>query len=115
MAGDHLHSVLLKGNPIAEAVFKDESTVIASVLDDNGLKTIMKINLIDKSITPLSIATRNNIYNLFLEKEDLFFEADYQGAVNIFKYSLATKKYSRCTNEVIIGSKNFLLFNWKTA
>ncbi len=108
MAGDHLHSVLLKGNPIAEAVFKDESTVIASVLDDNGLKTIMKINLIDKSITPLSIATRNNIYNLFLEKEDLFFEADYQGAVNIFKYSLATKKYSRCTNEVIMAQTPYL-------
>lgn len=87
---------------IVEAVFKTDSKLLAITLDELGYKEISEIDLLTKEITPLSPQTRNNIFALSYD-DQLYFEADDMGAVNIFSYDFTKEEYSKCTEEYIAG------------
>ncbi|MBT4791611.1 MAG: hypothetical protein HON90_08580 [Halobacteriovoraceae bacterium] len=91
----------IKNQLITEAAWLNDHSVIAFSINNRGKKQILSINLDNNSVTELSPHTRNNFYNLKIKAETLFFEADYQGKVNIFRYNLTNKIYSQCTHEVI--------------
>lgn len=83
-----------------EAIYSSGNKILAIALEENGEKKIISISK-DKSIKTLLPASRNNIYSLSTSKDEVYFEADYQGRVNIFSVGLKTKKVKQCTFEEI--------------
>ncbi|MCO4756183.1 MAG: hypothetical protein KC478_17000, partial [Bacteriovoracaceae bacterium] len=98
--GKKLKEVKLKDKIISEAIwYKDQA--IAIVLDKQGMKSIGRVDLEKQSFTPMQSANRNNIYNLSINGDRVFFEADDQGVVNIASMDVNTSKLYSCSNEVI--------------
>lgn len=93
-----------ENHQFAEAVWKNDSEVFIIILDMNGYKQVIHYNIIDKTFKTLIPTTRNNIFYLQAYDDSLYFEADDEGAVNIFKIDLSSQDILRCTNTNLITS-----------
>lgn len=92
---------------IIEAVWRNETEIIALTLNSKGMKSFSLINIATKKIRNLTPPTRNNIYSLHF-KDLLYFEADNLGVVNIFSFDLEQKQFAKCTQESIAASSPFV-------
>lgn len=100
-----------EGYDVAEAVWLENGEVAALLLDPQGLKHFAAINLDNKSYQILKEAGRNNVYALRPFGNNLLFEADDQGVVNVFSLNLDKKPESaalaRCSNETIAAYRPY--------
>lgn len=96
----------------AEAVWIDADHLAAFVIHRDGKKQLATVNLRTKEIKLIAERTRNNLYSLSANNNRLYFEADYQGKVNIFEYDLTENKISQCSDE-FIAAYNPLVKNEK--
>lgn len=111
LTGKKLNTFISKPDfQFAEVAWKDENTFYTFTLDEQGKKRISEYNTTTKRFTPLSIPTRNNLYNLNFYEGSLYFEADDLGVNNIIKFDPIEKQLSRCTSESI-GAYNPSIFN----
>lgn len=97
LEGKILNSFDLGENKPNEVHYSRDEEAIAIVSSKTGHKSIVRISLKDKKIVEeLLPASRNNLFNLFIdEKNTIFFEAQYLGYNEIF--SLSKKVISQCT------------------
>lgn len=89
------------GHTFSEAIWVNENNIVAISIAPNGQKQLITYNLETNIIEKLTPSSRNNLYNINHSKNSIYFEADYQGKVNIFKLNLDTKNISQCTDEYI--------------
>ena len=122
----HLSIVDLNGKPqqetnfarkvIDEAVWQDQHNVVAIMEDEEGYKSIVRIKLAglgsdttkQTEYKTLLGRTRNNLYSLNIDGDAVYFEGDYNGAVQIFKLALSTQQLFQCTQEPIGAHQPFV-------
>lgn len=85
----------------SEAVWRSETELLILTLAPDGKKYIKHFYLDTKDEINLTTPTRNNIYSLHYFDNKVFFEADYNGAVNIFALDLQDNSIKQCTHEPI--------------
>ncbi|MBD64623.1 MAG: hypothetical protein CME62_05425 [Halobacteriovoraceae bacterium] len=108
LEGEELDSIAPpQGHKIVEAVWGREHELYLLLLNLRGEKFISQFDLRQRSFTALTEATRNNIWNLHFN-ENIYFEADYKGAVNIFELHPLTQVIAQCTSEIIQASDPFV-------
>lgn len=121
LAGKPLQKIRLEnGKIITQAAWVNDEKLALLATDKTGAKVLALYNLKDRQFIPLLTTTKNNLFNITPHQRDIYFEADYQGKVNIFKYSLDSHQISQCTNEYIAASmpsvyENDILFVTETA
>jgi hypothetical protein len=86
LQGKKLRKLHVNDHRVAEVYPLNENEVIAIVADMTGHKSITRIHLGGQSSKTLMPASRNNIYALNVDQnENVFFEAQFKGHVDIFK------------------------------
>jgi len=85
---------------MAEAVWIDEENLAVILLNKLGQKFISNYSITNDSFSEFIGPSRNNLYQLFANDNDIYFEADDQGVVNIFKVNIESKKVSKCSDEI---------------
>ncbi|MBC75089.1 MAG: hypothetical protein CME64_03665 [Halobacteriovoraceae bacterium] len=91
---------------VTEAIWHGDHA-IAIAFDKEGMKHIGELDLITGRFSPMQKALRNNVYNLRLSKNRVYFEADDDGIVNAFSMDTETGELYRCTNETIAAFAPF--------
>ena len=81
-----------------EVAWISEDEVYVLIQDKLGLKSILTVNLTSKKMTKVIKETRNNLYGLRADGKNLFFEGDWKGRVQVFKWN---NKLEQCSNEKI--------------
>ena len=98
LEGHELRKILIKDHLIAEAYPLNDQEVVAILADLNGNKSIDLIDWQKGLVRNLLPASRNNLYALHVDTErNVFFEAQSQGQINIFKTNLEGD-FSQCTH-----------------
>ena len=105
--GKRLQEIKPFNYTVAEAVWHNDHAV-AIAFDKEGMKYIGKLDLITYKFTPMQKALRNNVYNLRVADDKVYFEADDDGIINVFSMNLSDGKLSRCTNETIAAFAPFV-------
>ncbi|MBC7659301.1 MAG: hypothetical protein H7249_06290 [Chitinophagaceae bacterium] len=106
--GDVIKTLSFAGHTIDEAIWKDATTLYAIARDPQGYKSIVEINLDTKTEMQLLGPTRNNIFALNASEDTLSFEADWKGAVQIFRLDPRSKALAQCTQEPIAAYRPFV-------
>jgi len=83
-----------------EIAWKNESVVYVLVQNKLGEKTIRELNLTTQKSNTIISATRNNLYALRSHNEELFFEGDWKGRVQVFSVD-KSNGLKRCSEEPI--------------
>lgn len=101
LEGKEKRTLHLPGYYLLEAMPLDQDHVVAIVSNQTGHKSIELIHLNKGIMSTLLPASRNNIHNLYVdEKENILFEAQYKGKIEIFKFD-EKNSLSRCTETKI--------------
>ncbi|PIP91745.1 MAG: hypothetical protein COW01_16260 [Bdellovibrionales bacterium CG12_big_fil_rev_8_21_14_0_65_38_15] len=108
--GNEEQFIGFKDEIISEAVWFDNSTVMAIVQMIDGRKVIKAINLQTKRSRSLTNPTRNNLYSLHNHQGLLYFEADINGSVQILRLQPTQTGYnlSTCSDEPIAAYNPFV-------
>ncbi|WP_412462968.1 hypothetical protein [Halobacteriovorax sp. RT-2-6] len=103
-----------------EAVSINEDEVIALVTKASGGKGLVRANLRNNNITNLIPVSFNNLYWLQSDyKDNILFEAQYNGSVEVFKFNINAKELQKCTTSRIAAysptfSNDEILFSEQT-
>ena len=99
--GKQMNSLHTDQGKFVEARYLDEKKAIAILLTPTGLRSLVEVNLESKSITQtLLTGSRNLIASLYVdEKQNILFEGQYKGHVNVFKVSNGV--FFQCSNSKI--------------
>lgn len=104
LSGKKIRSVEFADHLVSEAFPVNSNEAVVILADKAGYKSIRKVDLNTKQFEVLLPETRNNMFALFVdEKKDLYFEAQYQGYVNIFRID-NSKTIAQCTNSKIMAN-----------
>lgn len=85
----------------AEAVWSSNDELILIKINLEGKKNLVHYFIKSEDEIELTPPTRSNLYSLHYDSEQVYFEADYNGAVNIFSLELGSSRLSQCTKEPI--------------
>ncbi|MAZ49520.1 MAG: hypothetical protein CME65_13250 [Halobacteriovoraceae bacterium] len=101
----------------SEAVWSSDDELILIKIDLEGKKSLVHYFIKSGDEIELTPPTRSNLYSLHYHNEEVYFEADYKGAVNIFSLELGSSRLSQCSDEPIgafqpriIGEKLYYSF-----
>ena len=108
LKGEILHKLHLKDESLSEAIWIDDENLAIIIINSNGEKRIARYNIQTAELQEVLPSSRNNIYSLFYHKNQVYFEADYKGAVNIFKVGIKDLTVSQCSFEFIKASHPFI-------
>ncbi|WP_127717695.1 hypothetical protein [Halobacteriovorax sp. HLS] len=98
-----LRSFQIKNENIVEVKYFDSNKVVALVVNSVGEKSIKLIDLSHKKSKTILKYSRNSISELSVDKmKNIFFEAQYDGAINIFKMD-RKGELSQCSDQKIGG------------
>lgn len=91
---------------IDEAVWIDDQKLVAIVEDDEGYKSLVELtlNASDSALLNHRVLlgrSRNNFFALAPAPQSVYFEADYKGAVQIFRLDLENRQLAQCSFEAI--------------
>lgn len=104
LKGKELRKLHVKDHRVSEVFPLNDNEVIAIVADLAGHKSIQRLALDGSSSKNLLPASRNNIYALSVDpNENIFFEAQSQGHVEIFKLDQAGA-LAQCTQTKIAAA-----------
>lgn len=104
LSGERLRSVEFTNLHVLEATYLNQDEVIAIMSDLRGYKFIAKVNFSGKDSQSLLPPSRNNIFALSLNaNNDVFFEAQYKGHVEIMKLNMAGD-VAQCTRTKFAAS-----------
>ncbi|MFG1484795.1 hypothetical protein ABMA77_01935 [Halobacteriovorax sp. RZ-1] len=102
LAGNMLRHIKNEKYKFLEAVAINSNEVIALVTVDTGGKGIVKANFETQQVTPLIPISFNNLYWLQSDfKNNILFEGQYNGAVEVFKFNFDTNSLAKCTTSKI--------------
>ena len=104
LSGEVLQEFSFPNDIPAEAVWINEDELALIMINENGAKKISNLSIKNSKIKNILPASRNNIFSLAVYGMDIYFEADYQGKVNIFKVNIDTLKTQQCSHEFIQAS-----------
>lgn len=104
LEGKELRKLHVKDHRVSEVFPLNDREVIAIVADLSGHKSIQRLSLDGSNSKTLLPASRNNIYALSVDQnENVFFEAQSQGHVEIFKLDQAGA-LAQCTQAKIAAA-----------
>lgn len=95
------HSLSVHKLQFAQATWISNSEIVAIVIDNEGKKFFASYDLMSDDLEQLTPSTRNNIYNISYNNGFIYYEADYKGKVNIFRYHIKDNRNSQCSDEFI--------------
>jgi len=105
--GKKLSSVGFGVETIVEAYPINSNEVIAILADPAGYKFLAKVNLEKRTKKTILAKSRNNISSVFVdENKNTFFEAQYHGVTNIFKFT-NKGNLQKCSNVDINATSPF--------
>lgn len=109
LEGKITREFLIPNFKFSEAAYISDNEVVAITNDLRGYKSIQKINLDSKQTQVILEPSRNNIYSLNVDnKNNLYFEAQFKGYVNIFNFDLNNSNIlKQCTYEKIAAYSPF--------
>ncbi len=81
-----------------EIAWSGEEVLFVLVQDKLGKRAVHKLNLRTRAMTNIISPTRNNLYALRADGDDLYFEGDWKGRVQIFKFN---SQLFQCSDEVV--------------
>lgn len=102
----HASYSLQNGQAISQASWINNNSVAAIILNKDGSKQLALYQLNNKKLIFLTSRSKNNLYNITTHKDQIYFEADYKGATQIFQLDLSDEQYPifQCTNEYVGAS-----------
>lgn len=100
--GQRLRTLKLAGLNLVEAVPLDANTLVAIAIDKSGYKSLIKAKLGHDEHTTLLPASRNNLFALQTDGNgNILFEAQSNGATDVFKYDTLKNEVTQCTSSKI--------------
>lgn len=106
--GKMLQRVAILDEIITEAVWVDQTRVLALIQNPDGSKVIKEFNLAERKTRTLINTSKNNVFSLRYHQQKLYFEADYKGSVQIMALDTTAKgQLSLCSDEVIAAYNPF--------
>lgn len=79
----------------------DAQNIAGLAIDQKGQRLLFTYNLTQQKIDIKLAPSRNNIFNIRVQDDLLFFEAEFQGTIQIFNYNLTENSLKKCSNEYI--------------
>lgn len=101
LKGNELQRIGFKNEIITEAAWKNDSTVYALLQRQDGYKKIVEIDLKSKKTQSLTDYTRANLFALTYQNNQLYFESDYKGTVQILSINTSNRGLQKCSDEII--------------
>ncbi len=93
-----IHYVDFKEVKPFEVAWASEETLFVLVQNQEGKKSIHKLNLRTKAMENIMSPTRNNLFALRADGNDLYFEGDWKGRVQVLKFD---GSLFQCSEEAI--------------
>lgn len=104
MSGKVIQHIKIPEMIIDEAIWISDQKLVAIVEDDEGYKSLVELalNASDSKLLSHKVLlgrSRNNFFALAPSQQSFYFEADYEGAVQIFRMNLEDRQLAQCTFE----------------